>query len=543
MNAVADAPADAAARAAAAHVQMRTNLQQYLHNATLAEKAWAKGDAGTAAIYASLAAWVAAHSHCGFFASPRLETLLTAIGQSELQDQPALTRPSSFKRVLHVIGEVSSVGGLANMLRRWIQSDPSRTHSVALTQQRNAIAPALVETVKAAGGDIPRINCEVGGLMGSARALRRLALANDIVVLHTANSDVIPSIAFARPECFPPVFYLNHSDHMFWLGSSIAHVVGSMRQAALDIAEQRRGIARERSMLVPILVTPARRENSRAAAKAKLGLPAESIVIISVARAQKYRTIDGMSFADVHVPVLKQHPNATLFVVGGGDRPDWQAASDEVGGRIRSLAPQNPKPWLEAADIYVDSFPFCSATSMMEAAGHELPCAGRFLWPETARICGMDHPGLQGPLLEGRTNASYQAHLSRLISDPALRADAGQRIAASVAAANEPPGWNTYMEAAFERCAELPPVKPDEVFGANTGETMLLGEPDDRLQQIYGFTSPQDELVRWHLTWFPTGERLRMWNHIRRGVGFASKGAAVRSLFPEWLIRRLRDHG
>lgn len=529
-------------RAAQGREQMQANLQQYLHNATLAEKAWKRGDAGTAAIYASLAAWVAAHSHCGFFTSPRLEALLTDIGQSDLRNQPVLaSRPATHKRVLHVTGEVSSVGGLANMLRRWIECDPSRTHSVALTQQRNAVAPALIDAVKAAGGGIHRINREPGGLIGSARALRRLALEHDIVVLHTANSDVIPSLAFARPECFPPVFYLNHSDHMFWLGASIAQVVGSMRKAALDIAEQRRGIARERSMLVPILVSPARRQTSREAAREKLGIAADTVLMISVARHQKYRTIDGLSFADVHVPVLKKHPEARLYVVGGGDRPDWQAASDEVGGRIKSLPAQNPKLWFEAADIYVDSFPFCSATSMMEAAGHNLPCAGRFLWPDAARICGMDHPGLQGPLLEGRSNAEYQAHLTRLISDPALRADAGARIAKSVAAANEPPGWNAYMEAAFARCAELPPVKPADVFGGQPGETVQMGEPDIRLQQVYGFTSGQDELVRWHLTWFPTRERLRLWWQIRRGIGFTGRGAAIRSLLPEWLIRRTRD--
>ena len=344
---------------------MEENLRQFEALSTQAEDLYAKGNLNAAAVYALLAAWIAAHSHCGLFASARLERLLTAIGrQAQGEEGPPgrnADRPERFERVLHVASDVRNLGGLANMLRRWIESDPSRTHSLAITHQSGRVLEGLTEAVAKAGGEIIYVNREAGGIIGSARALRRAALKNDIVVLHTANSDVIPSIAFAQPDRFPPVFFLNHSDHMFWLGSAISHVVGSMRQAALDIATERRGIAPERSLLVPILATPPSRSTERAKAKEKLGLAADEILMISVARAQKFRTLEGLTYADVHVPLLRDRPNARLVIVGGGERPDWDDASAQVGGRIQSLEPQDPKPWFEAADIYVDSFPFCSA--------------------------------------------------------------------------------------------------------------------------------------------------------------------------------------
>tara|TARA_R110000782_G_scaffold227205_2_gene313974 strand:+ start:2760 stop:4403 length:1644 start_codon:yes stop_codon:yes gene_type:complete len=524
---------------------MEENLRQFEALSTQAEDLYAKGNLNAAAVYALLAAWIAAHSHCGLFASARLERLLTAIGrQAQGEEGPPgrnADRPERFERVLHVASDVRNLGGLANMLRRWIESDPSRTHSLAITHQSGRVLEGLTEAVAKAGGEIIYVNREAGGIIGSARALRRAALKNDIVVLHTANSDVIPSIAFAQPDRFPPVFFLNHSDHMFWLGSAISHVVGSMRQAALNIATERRGIAPERSLLVPILATPPSRSTERAKAKEKLGLAADEILMISVARAQKFRTLEGLTYADVHVPLLRDRPNARLVIVGGGERPDWDDASAQVGGRIQSLEPQDPKPWFEAADIYVDSFPFCSATSMMEAASYAIPCVSRFLWPDSARISGMDHPGLAGPMLEGRTNDEYLALIRSLIDSPDTRKQSGDAILQSVKRSNATPGWNRHMEDAMDAAMHLPPAEPDQVCGNLLHEVPNMGEPDVRLQSLYGFSPPFMDLLRGHLTLLPLGERLRAWRRVYRAGGFKNAGIALKHLAPEWAIRRIKD--
>ena len=529
----------------ALHETMDANLREFDSLNTKAESLFTKGNLNAAAVYALLAAWIAAHSHCGLFASARLERLLTAIGRQAQGDEGPpgrnADRPDRFERVLHVASDVRNLGGLANMLRRWIESDPSRTHSLAITHQSGLVLEGLTEAVAKAGGDIVYVNREAGGIIGSARALRCAALQNDVIVLHTANSDVIPSIAFAQPDLFPPVFFLNHSDHMFWLGSAISHVVGSMRQAALDIATQRRGIAPERSLLVPILATPPSRSQERAQAKEKLGLAADEILMISVARAQKFRTLEGLTYADVHVPLLRDRPNARLVVVGGGERPDWDDASAQVGGRIQSLEPQDPKPWFEAADIYVDSFPFCSATSMMEAASYAIPCVSRFLWPDAARISGMDHPGLAGPLLEGRTNEAYLDHIRSLIDAPDKRKQSGDAILQSVKQSNATPGWNRYMEDAMDAAMRLPPVEPEQVYGNLLDDLPNMGEPDVRLQSLYGFSPPFTDLLRGHLTLLPLGERLRAWRRVYRAGGFGNAGAALKHLAPEWAVRRIKD--
>jgi hypothetical protein len=314
-----------------------------------------------------------------------------------------------------------------------------------------------------------------------------------------------------------------------------------MRDAALNISETRRFIDKPRSVLLPILVSPTTRKLERAAAKQALGLDPSELLLVTVARAQKYRTIGGVSYADTHVPLLKKFPNATLLVVGGGERPDWAEASASVGGRIRSLSPRAPQPYLEAADIYLDSFPFCSATSMMEAAGYGLPCVSRFVLPREARICGMDHPGLAGPLLESSNDEDYLRSLERLMSDAEFRAQVGAATRQSVEEANVSPGWNRYLEAAIARALALPPVDPDAVLAGYEIEQVHLGEPDIRLEDIYGFSPPQVDVVRHHLGLFPMRERLRLWRQVWQAGGFTGVKQAMKCLLPEWLIFRIKD--
>jgi hypothetical protein len=489
-----------------------------------------------------MAACIATDTHCGVFASPRLERLLSRIGRGIRGGVKApFHRATEVARVLHVSTQVFPIGGHTRMIRRWIESDAGRRHTLVLTQQRSAPPADLEAAVRTSGGTIHRrLNRRIGGLHAAVRELRRLGRQHDLIVLHIGNADVLPAIAFAETAAYPPVLFVNHADHLFWIGTGVSAVVGGMRQAAMTLAEERRHVEARRSVSLPILVEPAIRTMSRADAKRSLGLAPDSVLLLSLARAEKYRTMNGETYADLHVPILRRHPEAILMVVGAGERPDWMEASAAVGGRIRPLTPRPPRAYLEAADIYLDSQPFCSATSMMEAGGYGLPCVTRFHLPKAARICGMDHPGLQGPLIEVATAADYLEEVSRLIEDAGRRREIGAATQASVIASNVAPGWCRYLEDAYARALALPPLDPARLDAAGH-DTPCCGEPDLRIQDIYGVTRPPHELVKEHLSQLPFGERLKGWRDVRRAGGFVTRKEAVRTLLPEWLIRILKD--
>lgn len=520
----------------AAPARILANFERYDAHVVRAEELLAAGDARSAAIWAKMAALIAVESHCGIYSSPRIERLLTTIGKASEPVSEPRPMPTAVRRVLHVSTEIYPFGGHSKMLRLWIENDPGRQHSLVLTNQCVPVPADIMAAVVDQGGKVHwRLNRWPGDVMGVVTKLRRIARNYDLIVLHTSYDDVVPSIAFAQSDRYPPVLFLNHADHLFWIGSAISQVVGSMRAAAMELAETRRGIAPERSMLVPILVNPTVRRTSREEARKALGVADDEVLLISVARALKYRSLDGMPYAQVHAEVLRDHPKARLLVVGAGDQPDWREAAASVSGRIESLTARDPKPYFEAADVYLDSYPFCSATSMMEAAGYGLPCITRFVLPAGARICGMDHPGLFGPLIEVDNNEDYKARLSELISDSGLRAEIGKAMLDSVARSNVAPGWCTYMEAAYAQALAL--ARPDGhlVFPGQEAEKPSCGEPDLRIEEIYGYTRSPLRLVKEHIPQLSPKERLRLWRAVGRERGFASPKETVKLLFPEWI--------
>lgn len=518
------------------------NFEQFDALIRRAEALFAAKDLRSAATYASMAAAVAVENHCGIFSSPRIERLLTSIGKATEPSKQVRPMPTSIRRVLHIATEVYPVGGHTKMMRLWVENDTGRQHSLALTQQGCDIPPDLRATFERQGGKIyRRLNRLPGGVLATANALRRIARDYDMVVLHLGNTDAAPSIAFAQSDRHPPAFFLNHADHLFWIGSAVSQVVGGMRDAAIQLAETRRGIDRARNILVPILVSPTTRVRTREEARKALGIADDEVLLISVARRAKYRALNGKPYADVHAQVLRKFPRARLMVVGAGEQPDWAPAIQSVGGRIEALTARDPKPYFEAADIYLDSYPFCSATSMMEAAGYGLPCITRFILPAGARICGMDHPGLLGPLIEVNNDADYQARLSELILDSDLRQSVGAAMSASVERSNVPPGWSQYLEAAYAQVLALPRPDGHEIF-AEGPEQPCLGEPDIRIEDIYGYQRHiPHHLLMEHLSRLSLSQRLRDWAVVGKAGTFAGPKEAMRCLLSEWIVRIIKD--
>ncbi|MGE0740460.1 MAG: glycosyl transferase family 1 [Hyphomonadaceae bacterium] len=511
-----------------------------------AQSALAGGDLDSAAVFAAIAAHMALRPHPGFFAAPRLEKLLLEIGRrtSEPTAYKRIMDPSrKIHSILHVATELTPVGGLTNMLGRWIAADKKRLHSVALTAHRGPLHGAVASAVDLSGGRVIRLNKGVGGIVEWSKRLRSLARQHDAVVLHAYSQDVIASIAFANPATTPPVMLLNHGDHLFWLGVSTSDVVINLRDAAQDLSIARRGVEPRRNVMVPTIVEPPVRTRSREQAKRELGIASDTIMLFSAARGMKYRSVNGRTFADPHVELLQRHPHAALYVLGAGDPPDWRGACAATDGRIKPL-PESPntKLYYEAADIYVDSFPFVSSTSMMEAAGLGTPLVSRFYGPREARIFAINHPGIDAPTLHGDTEAEYVRHLDALIGDPDLRARKGEEARQAVLHYHTPPSWLDFIEKAYALAASLPPIDPKAHLAAMPDESFHDGEPDCRLYEVFGF--PNDNparLMKAYLGLLPSDKRLAFWQELRAAGAFTDSREAVRGLLPDWLVRAVKD--
>ncbi|BAZ47949.1 group 1 glycosyl transferase [Nostoc sp. NIES-4103] len=484
-----------------------------------------RGKYDAAAVYAEIAAIHALFKHSGLFASAELEHILLTIGQkairSTLKPQEIPVLPDNPKNILHVSTNVSTYSGIPRLIRRWIQQDTQRSYSLALTNQApNEVPKILKEAVLDSHGSIYVLNERTSSVVARAKKLREIAATADIVVLHAWEHDVIPTIAFADQEQSPPVIYVNHGDHWFWLGVSISDVVANLRESGMRFSHKRRGIETERNFLLPTVLEPSHRLLSRIEAKRKIGIAENSVLLLSIARASKYKTIGSISFADAHIPLLEKYEQAILIVIGPGNTEDWSAAIERTQGRIKVLGQtEDTAVYYQAADIYVDSFPFVSITSLLEAGSYGVPLVSRFPYSNTCEIFGADMPGLTGNLIRVRDQQEYIKVLSHLVENQEFRLSVGEATKQQITDKHIGSNWlysldNLYLRAVSAKRKTVTPKPIDQMF---------LGEPDCFLPITHGTEYDLDSLIQSRLGIMPFDERLRIWIQMSKKYGIRNR--------------------
>jgi glycosyltransferase involved in cell wall biosynthesis len=494
-----------------------------------------------AAVYGEMAAYHATAEHSGFFVNQELEKILIDIGQQALstdfKPRKKVFEQTKPNKVLHVLTSVRAIGGHTKMLCRWIQQDAERTHSVVLTRQELSyeVPQNLKSAVKDSRGKICLLNQRIGNLISWAKQLQKISHEFDLVVLHVHNYDVIPIIAFANKEKSPPIIFLDHADHKFWLGASISDIVVNLRESGRNLSQTRRGIESSRSCLLPTLVEPANRKMSRQQAKRQLNISEDSILLVSIARSVKYRTIDGTSFIEAHIPLLKEHKNAFLLVVGPGNRADWSAAIKQLQGRIKVLnETKDTAIFYQAADIYIDSFPFVSNTSLLEAGSYGIPLVSRFPYSDTSEILGADMPGLTGKLIWTRNIKDYTEVLSHLIEDEKFRESLGEATKKKISELHFGSNWQDNLESIYNQAISTSKLNDCRIIQSCKDQT-LLGEPDVFLPIIHGNQDNSfnhDWLYQINMGSMPLFERWHQWKRLRTEKSLA---LGFTSLLPEWL--------
>jgi len=489
-----------------------------------------------AAVYGEIAAWFACAQPCGLYVSLELEQVLLKIGKQAIKfnsyqkHNTSKSQSHRPKNILHVCTSVMSIGGHSKMLWRWIQQDTESTHSIALTNHQSSEIPHILkDSVSQSQGKIYILN-HVSDLIARAKKLREIAATADVVVLHVYNHDVIPMIAFANKEQSPAIILLDHADHLFWLGASITDVVANLRESGMRLSQQRRGIDAQRNLLLPTIVEPTYRKLSRTEAKRQLGIAEDTIVLLSIARSIKYsKTINGINFADAHVPILEKYKNACLLVVGVNNSDNWATAIEQTQGRIKAIAEtENTAIYYQAADIYVDSFPFVSITSLLEAGSYGVPLVSRYPYSsDAAEILGADMPGLTGNLIRVRNLEEYTATLSHLIDNEEFRLSLGEATKNKIAQIHWPENWQSALEDLYIRATSLPPITST----LNPKDKIFLGEPDVFLPIVHGSYFDLTQAIQPYLKFIPFTQRVNYWYKLVKKYGLRNR---ISLLLPSW---------
>ena len=388
---------------------------------------------------------MAFHRHPGFFFSAELESLLIEVAQmlpmasKQPCHVPSTHSGVSKPRILHVMTNAFGTGGHTRLVERLVVNTSEQyEHLLVTTAQRGPLPDRLRGIFCSGCSKWTDLAASGADLIGRSLRLRQISReAADIVFLHAHPYDVVPLLAFGIPDG-PPVIVLNHADHLFWLGVSVADAVADIRLAGQNLTLTRRNTNVSEILPIPLV----ERESSvdRLAARKRLGIDDDAVVLLTIASHLKYSPLGEYNFLDTVTALLKRSKQAVLVACGPQHAGAWKEASDSVGGRIKAYGVQtNISDFHSVADIYLDSFPYASLTSLLETALHAVPVIGL---ANTAAPIFSDGSTVEGDAWTHATSLEeYVDRVGALIADPELRRVQGSKIREQVAARHLLPGW------------------------------------------------------------------------------------------------------
>jgi len=400
--------------------------------------------------YAGAFTW---ECHGGAFVLPVVEGALRGI---KLAPRSCGTgqEPGTRGRTLHVLTEAYPVGGHTRLVRRWIELMEDDAHAVVLVRQRQPLDPdwlvpegrdvAIIDLL-AGGGPSHRARAErLAGLMGEARR----------IILHIHPDDAV-SVAAAHQVPGADLRFLNHADHVAWLGASLPAAFLNLRQAGVRLGAARRGIAPSSCDVVPIPIPDPLRID-REEARSQLGVGKGEVLLLTVATGYKYLPIEGRSL-ETSLSRALEHPEVRLMAIGPGPgHPLFGRLAERFPGRVHALGVL-PDPSLHraAADIYLDSYPFCSPTSMLESAALGTPVVSLQPDREELEVLYSECPGLPREAYAADDEEAYQRLLDPLLSTPSLRETRSleQRKGMSI---HFGPAWRDALSAHLARTFDRP---------------------------------------------------------------------------------------
>ncbi|MFS0821570.1 hypothetical protein [Bacillus sp. 1P02SD] len=410
-------------------------------------------------LYCQIAADYVSYSHAGFFYSNKLEEILSEISLKVIKNDKLDRSKNKIQKVLHIASELYAVGGHTRLLQNWINYDVGRYNELVITNQTMEESPKqIIEELAEKGITVTFLKGKSEGILSRAIDLVSIAKEFDAVVLHIHSYDVIPLIAFSNSQI--PVLLMNHADHRFWIGRSISNMVLELRETGKSLSMKRRLISPENQSILPIpLKGPV--EITKEKARKALSINSDDFVIFSVASSYKYKPLHDGGLGEVLLPLVNRYSNLKALIVGPNHSEEyWKDLSKKSNGKIQALG---IKPhvdyYYKASDLYLDSYPVSSLTSLLDAGKYSLPI---FSLEKGSKGLDLDDISLdQLNYKSGSLKELYES-LQMYIEDEKKREEFGNQCFDEISKYHLNPGWVGILDEIFNKVLNTGKIRKEE---------------------------------------------------------------------------------
>ena len=274
---------------------------------------------------------------------------------------------------LHVATMVGADGGHTRIILNWIKNQTTKKHSLLINTQCT-VPEWLNKAVTESGGQV--ILNEQQGYIPKALFLKTHSLAYESIVLHVHTNDMLPLLAYGS-NFTKPVALFNHADHTFWLGSAITDMVYDLNSYSADITRKLRGVRSNTPL--PIVIDEGReRDYSKSELRDKYGIPQDKRVLVSMASKHKFLGQSNIFFKTI--PALLDD-STIMLLMGPQNKKQFKQLAKITAGKVIPMGYQDKDTaddLLRLSDIYIDSFPVSSFTSMLQAVRAGIPVVTNF---------------------------------------------------------------------------------------------------------------------------------------------------------------------
>ena len=361
-------------------------------------------------------AWAA---HPGRFADGVIENILLEAGRA-LEDDPLSTPlPVSVggeTRTLHVASELYLTGGHSRVLAKWVQRDLGSSHDIVVTRQSGPIPEYLTVIAADRGAKITLLNPN-DSIRRRAQVLRSISSAYDRVILHHHPDDAVPVVAYAvTTSC--PVAMFNHAHFSYSLGSGVADVIINTMPYFKKITECYR-FPRACALLEgPLGLDRLRWQDvNKNLAKERLGISPDSLVAMTIGAEAYFRPSESSNFFKTLGEILESKENLHFLIVGISSNSVLVPSDIRNARRVTLVGPvADPRPYYEASDICLESFPMPSLGALTEAVayGEAFPVPA-FAESETPLKVNQQRVSLIA--VRQKTEADYIAYIIDLLNN------------------------------------------------------------------------------------------------------------------------------